>query len=146
MELDELLSDIEGIGEDTFQRSTPPPRSEPAAAIPAPAPTPAPDPVRATSVPAAAPCAAEAPGSPMERLGHVIDAELELLVELGHTRMSLRDLMALEPGMSFPLVEGPGEPLGIFVHDRLIARGEALVVDGALAIRILELLPDGRVN
>jgi len=70
----------------------------------------------------------------------ILDVELEVLVELGQARLPLKKLIAIQSGDSF-LLDGRAEsPLKIFVNDQLVAHGEPLVVDGSLAVRLVELL------
>jgi len=159
MDLNDLLNDVEGIGTDSFIRSNAAPPRQPAAAV-APVETPPrtapPPPARIEQLsreipPAAEPIipataepilpAAVATTAPFPMLDHVLDVEFEVLVELGHTRLPLRDVMRLQPGEAFALDQGSDDLLGLYVHDQLIARGEALVVDGALAVKIVEVLP-----
>lgn len=72
-------------------------------------------------------------------LDMVLDVELELLVELGEARLPLRDLLRIQPGDAIPLAHRPSDPLKIFVNDRLVAHGEPLIVNGMLAVKIVEL-------
>lgn len=135
MDLNDLLSEIEGIGVDRFVASTP---TTPAAPPP-PVPT---EPAEApTAIPAVTPPAAAALTEDYGALEMVLDVELDLQVELGATRMPLRSLIALTPGDTIRLPQGGDDALKIYVNDRLIALGEALIVDGALAVRVTELLP-----
>ncbi|HEX2949349.1 MAG TPA: FliM/FliN family flagellar motor switch protein [Armatimonadota bacterium] len=82
----------------------------------------------------------EAPPPMLGSLDMVLDVELELTVELGKARIPLKDLMRIKPGNEFPLDQYPENPLGIYVNERLVAYGEALIVDGSLAVKITEIL------
>ena len=153
MDLNDLLSDVEGIGTDSFIRSNfapPPPRTEEPAPVEAATPRPVPQPPPPVEprtvqmelpVNMAMPQATAIPAPAFTMLDHVLDVEFELLVELGHTQLPLRDVMRLQPGEALVLEQNADELLNLYVHDRLIARGEALVVDGALAVKIVEVLP-----
>ena len=65
---------------------------------------------------------------------------LELSVELGRTRMSIQELLSLGPGSVVELDKVAGEPLDILVNDRLVARGEAVVVNDKFGIRITDIV------
>jgi flagellar motor switch protein FliN/FliY len=100
-----------------------------------------------THTPAAAPEAAPAsrpaqPSSMSARRGiemlHGVD--MELTVELGRTRMAVRDLLALAPGDVLELDRAAGSPADLLVNGRLIARGEVVVVDEDFGLRITQIL------
>ncbi len=66
--------------------------------------------------------------------------EMEVTVELGRTRMAVRDLLALTPGAVLALDRAAGSPADLLVNGRLIARGEVVVVDEDFGLRITEIL------
>jgi flagellar motor switch protein FliN/FliY len=68
------------------------------------------------------------------------DVEMELTVELGRTRMTVRELLALAPGAVVELDRAAGSPADLLVNGRLIARGEIVVVDEDFAVRITEII------
>lgn len=74
------------------------------------------------------------------RLDLLLDVPLEVTVELGRTRMTIQELLALGPGSVIELNKVAGEPLDILVNDRLIARGEAVVVNDKFGIRIADVV------
>jgi flagellar motor switch protein FliN/FliY len=71
------------------------------------------------------------------------DVEMELTVELGRTRMTVRELLSLAPGAVVELDRAAGSPADLLVNGRLIARGEVVVVDEDFAVRITEILGAG---
>jgi flagellar motor switch protein FliN len=77
---------------------------------------------------------------PTRRLELLLDVPLELSVELGRTRMSIQELLALGPGSVIELDKVAGEPLDILINDRLVARGEAVVVNDKFGIRITDIV------
>lgn len=80
------------------------------------------------------------------RLELLLDVPLDLSVELGRTRMSIQDLLNLSPGSVVELDKIAGEPLDILVNDRLIARGEAVVVNDKFGVRITDIVsPSERI-
>lgn len=66
--------------------------------------------------------------------------EMEVTVELGRTRMPVRELLALAPGAVIALDRAAGSPADLLVNGRLIARGEVVVVDEDFGLRITEIL------
>ena len=69
-----------------------------------------------------------------------MDVPLRLSVEVGSTRMPVRDVLALSKGSIVELDRSSGEPADIYVNDRLIARGEIAHEDDRVAIRVTELI------
>ena len=90
----------------------------------------------------AGPDAVALPGAPTARRGiemlHGVD--MEVTVELGRARMTVRDLLALTPGNVLELDRAAGSPADLLVNGRLIARGEVVVVDEDFGLRITEIL------
>ena len=85
--------------------------------------------------------AAETPApQSTRRFDLLLDVPLEVTVQLGRTRMTIQDLLALSPGSVIELDKIAGEPLDIVVNDRLIARGEAVVVNDKFGIRITDII------
>jgi flagellar motor switch protein FliN/FliY len=71
------------------------------------------------------------------------DVEMEVSAELGRTRMSVRELLSLNPGAIVELDRAAGSPADLLVNGRLIARGEVVVVDENFGIRITEIVAPG---
>ncbi|BDG07992.1 flagellar motor switch protein FliN [Anaeromyxobacter paludicola] len=81
------------------------------------------------------------------RLDMLLDVPLEVDVELGRARMTIQDLLALGPGSVIELDKVAGEALDILVNDRLVARGEAVVVNDKFGIRITDIVsPQERIQ
>ena len=77
----------------------------------------------------------------------ILDIPLRVSVELGHTKMAIRDLLNLGQGMVIELTKLAGEPLEILVNEKLIAKGEAVVVNEKFGIRLLDIIsPKERVE
>ncbi|WP_370250552.1 flagellar motor switch protein FliN [Nocardioides sp.] len=72
--------------------------------------------------------------------------EMEVTVELGRTRMAVRDLLNLAPGAVLALDRAAGSPADLLVNGRLIARGEVVVVDEDFGLRITEILDQTAVG
>lgn len=74
------------------------------------------------------------------RLGRINGVEMSLTVEIGRTRMSVRDVLNLEPGGVVELDRSAGAPADILLNGRIIAHGEVVVVDQDYAVRITRIL------
>ena len=74
------------------------------------------------------------------KLGRINSVQMALTVEIGRTRMSVRDVLSLEPGAVIELDRSAGAPADILLNGRLIAHGEIVVVDQDYAVRITQIL------
>lgn len=87
------------------------------------------------------------PENSSRRLDMLLDVPLEVNVELGRTRMTIQDLLQLGPGSVIELDKVAGEALDILVNGRLVARGEAVVVNDKFGIRITDIVsPQERIQ
>lgn len=73
-------------------------------------------------------------------LDMIMDLPLEIVVELGRTKMLINDLLQIGQGSVIELNKAVGEPLDILVNGKLIARGEVVVVKERFGVRITEIL------
>jgi flagellar motor switch protein FliN/FliY len=90
-----------------------------------------------------APATAAPLGRGLEMLSGVI---MDVTVELGRTRMSVRELLALTPGTVLELDRAAGSPADLLVNGRLIARGEVVVVDEDFGLRVTEIVDDAAAS
>ena len=74
----------------------------------------------------------------------LMDVPLRVTVELGRTQMSVRQVLELQNGAVVELDRMAGEAVDVLVNDKLMARGEVVVVDDKFGIRITELITQGR--
>lgn len=74
------------------------------------------------------------------KLGRIHDVEMALSVVIGRTRMSVANVLGLEPGDVVDLDRSAGSPADILLNGRLIAHGEVVVVDQDYAVRITRIL------
>jgi flagellar motor switch protein FliN len=89
----------------------------------------------------------QAAGESSRRLDMLLDVPLEVNVELGRTRMTIQDLLQLGPGSVVELDKVAGEALDILVNGRLVARGEAVVVNDKFGVRITDIVsPQERIQ
>jgi flagellar motor switch protein FliN/FliY len=71
--------------------------------------------------------------------------EMTVTVELGRTKMLLRDLLALQTGSVIELDRAAGSPVDVLINDNLLARGEVVVLDDEFGVRILDIvMSDGQ--
>ncbi len=77
---------------------------------------------------------------PQANLDMLMEVPLKISVELGRTRMSLRQTLELVQGSVIELDRLAGDPVDVFVNDRLLAKGEVVVVDDKFAVRITEII------
>jgi flagellar motor switch protein FliN/FliY len=80
---------------------------------------------------------ADAEGAQLERL---YDVPVELAVEVGRTKMTIREALALGPGSIVTLERLAGEPVDLLVNGKPIARGEVVVIDEEFGLRVTEVL------
>ncbi len=66
--------------------------------------------------------------------------EMTVTVELGRTKMLLRDLLALQVGSIVELDRAAGGPVDVLINDTLLARGEVVVIDDEFGVRILDIV------
>ncbi len=73
-------------------------------------------------------------------LERLYDVPVELAVEIGRTRMTIRETLALGPGSIVTLDRLAGEPVDLLVNGKPIARGEVVVLDEEFGLRVTEVL------
>jgi flagellar motor switch protein FliN/FliY len=77
----------------------------------------------------------------------IMDVRLMLTLEVGRTRISVRNLLALTQGSVVELDKLAGEPLDVLVNGTLVAHGEVVVVNEKFGIRLLDVVsPEKRVE
>ncbi len=80
---------------------------------------------------------------PPVALSMVLDLEVPVAIELGRTRMSVQDVLALGRGSVIQLDRLAGEPIDVFVGDRRFAEGEVVVVGEQFGVRITRIVSVG---
>ena len=70
----------------------------------------------------------------------VLDVKVKVTVQLGSCMLPMREVLALAPGSVIQLQHRASDPVGLYVNDKLVARGEVVVVDDHFGIRITELV------
>lgn len=84
--------------------------------------------------------AAESSAVGSEGLEAVHDVPVKVQAVLGRARMPVGELLHLTSGTVVELDRRVGEPVDIFVNDRLIARGEVVLIDNALGVTLTEIV------
>jgi flagellar motor switch protein FliN/FliY len=84
----------------------------------------------------------DAQGAPAGQasLDLIMDLSLRLTAELGRAELMIRDVLQLGPGSIIELDKTVGEPVDLLVNERLIARGEVVVIDDSFGVRITEIV------
>jgi flagellar motor switch protein FliN/FliY len=85
---------------------------------------------------------AKAPRPEADRrdLDFILDIPLDVSVELGRTRLLINELLQLGQGSVVELNKLAGEPLEIFVNGKLVARGEAVVINEKFGVRLTDII------
>ena len=74
----------------------------------------------------------------------VYDVPVKVQAVLGRSKMEIGELMRLKPGDVLELDRRVGEPVDIYVNNRLIARGEVVLIDNALGVTLTEIVRQDR--
>jgi flagellar motor switch protein FliN/FliY len=77
---------------------------------------------------------------PLQSLDFILDIPLKVTAELGRSKMAIRDILQLAQGSVIELSKFAGEPLEVLVNDKLIARGEVVVVNEKFGIRLTDII------
>ena len=132
-----------------------PPAEAGAGPVPAAAPPVAPDPADVPAMAAVAAPVAPVPGGDVPRTGGgapapfggtrrsldvLANVEMTVTVELGRTRMPVRQLLSLAPGSVIELNRSANTPVDVFVNGTLFARGEVVVIDDEFGVRITDIV------
>ncbi len=85
--------------------------------------------------------------SPVTNMDMILDIPVTVSVELGRARIMIKELLQLGQGAVVELEKLAGEPIEILVNGRLIARGEAMVVNEKFGVKLTDIVsPSERIN
>lgn len=70
----------------------------------------------------------------------LFDVPLQVTVELGRTKRSVQEILQLSTGSIIELDKLAGEPVDVFVNNKLIAKGEVVVIDENFGVRITDIV------
>lgn len=79
-------------------------------------------------------------GEETKNLDLILDIPLTVTVELGRSKMLINDLLQLGQGSVIELTKLVGEPLEVLVNNKLVARGEVVVVNDKFGIRLTDIV------
>lgn len=74
------------------------------------------------------------------QLQYVLDIPLKVSVELGRTKILVQDLIKLHKGSVIELSKLAGEPLEVLVNDKVVAKGEVIVVNEKFGVRLTDVV------
>ncbi|MCB0339228.1 MAG: flagellar motor switch protein FliN [Bdellovibrionales bacterium] len=92
--------------------------------------------------------AAKAAGSKggAKTIDFLMDVRLKVTVEVGRARMTIQDVLQLGQGSVIELLKLAGEPLDIYINNRQVARGEAVIVNEKFGVRLTDIIsPEDRM-
>ena len=95
-----------------------------------------------TKEPATLPEISNPAGMDRPLLESIYDVPVKVTAVLGKTRMNVAELMALDAGAVIELDRRVGEPIDLYVNDKLVARGELVMVDGVLGVTMTEVVKE----
>jgi len=75
-----------------------------------------------------------------ENLDLLLDVAVTVSVEIGRTKMTLKELLSLGEGSIIQLDKLAGEPMNVLVNGKMVAKGEVVVIDESFGVRILEIV------
>lgn len=81
-----------------------------------------------------------APSGEIKSLDLILDIPLTVSVELGRSKMLINDLLQLGQGSVIELTKLVGEPLEVLVNQKLVARGEVVVVNEKFGVRLTDIV------
>jgi flagellar motor switch protein FliN/FliY len=76
----------------------------------------------------------------MGNIALLLDVPMRVTVELGRTKMTIKEILGLGEGSIIELDKLAGEPVDILVNDKLIAQGEVVVIDENFAVRVTKIV------
>ena len=80
------------------------------------------------------------PDSGRRELDFILDIPLDVSAELGRTRLLINELLQLGQGSVVELNKLAGDPLEVFVNGKLVARGEAVVINEKFGVRLTDII------
>lgn len=80
----------------------------------------------------------------LRTLGVLKDINLDLIIELGRVQMTMKDVLKLTKGSAIELDRPANEPVDLYVHNQLVAKGEIVAVDDCFGLKVTQVL--GKLN
>ena len=80
------------------------------------------------------------PITQQENIDLIMDVPLEVTVELGRTKKSIKEILEFAPGTIVELDKIAGEPIDVLVNGKMVAKGEVVVIEESFGIRITDIV------
>lgn len=80
------------------------------------------------------------PAAQQENIDLIMDVPLEVTVELGRTKKSIKEILEFAPGTIVELDKISGEPIDILVNGKMVAKGEVVVIEESFGVRITDIV------
>ena len=77
--------------------------------------------------------------SEIRNIGMLLDVKMQIKVRIGQKKMLLKDVIAMDIGSVIELNQLANDPLEILVGDKVIAKGEVVIIDGNFGVQITEI-------
>ncbi len=86
-------------------------------------------------------------GQDARTIDFIMEVPLAVSVEVGKARMSIQDLLQLGQGSVVELKKLAGDPLDVYINGKMVARGEAVIVNEKFGVRLLDIIsPEDRIE
>lgn len=82
------------------------------------------------------------PITQQENIDLIMDVPLEVTVELGRTKKSIKEILEFAPGTIIELDKIAGEPIDVLVNGKLVAKGEVVVIEESFGIRVTDIIKE----
>ena len=82
------------------------------------------------------------PVTQQENIDLIMDVPLEVTVELGRTKKSIKEILEFAPGTFIELDKIAGEPIDVLVNGKLVAKGEVVVIEESFGVRVTEIIKE----
>lgn len=80
------------------------------------------------------------PVTQQENIDLIMDVPLEVTVELGRTKKSIKEILEFAPGTIVELDKIAGEPIDVLVNGKMVAKGEVVVIEESFGVRITDII------
>ena len=80
------------------------------------------------------------PITQQENIDLIMDVPLEVTVELGRTKKSIKEILEFSPGTIVELDKIAGEPIDVLVNGKMVAKGEVVVIEESFGVRITDII------
>ena len=82
------------------------------------------------------------PITQQENIDLIMDVPLEVTVELGRTKKSIKEILEFAPGTIIELDKIAGEPIDVLVNGKLVAKGEVVVIEESFGVRVTDIIKE----